>query len=138
MMLVFQGLFSLLGFLIEKFYPFKFIVITDRKRLTIAILFIVFCLFCCSFIPLFLSCCLLFFLRFLFFLLQLIYNILSISAVQKSDPVTHTHTHTHTQFSHIIFCHITSDQIFLLVLCSRISLFIYSPSPWQQVCSPSP
>ena len=37
------------------------------------------------------------------FLLLLIYNVLSISAVQQSDPVTHAHTHIHTFFFFLSF-----------------------------------
>ena len=43
-------------------------------------------------------------------------NVLSIFAVQQSDPVmcghTHTHTHTHTHsFSHVIFLHGPSQVV---------------------------
>ena len=70
----------------------------------------------------------------LFFLLQLIYNVLPISAIQQSGPViptyihTHTHTYTHTSsFSHYLpLCSITNDQVEFPVLQSRISLLINS------------
>ena len=62
------------------------------------------------------------------FLLQLIYNILSISAVQQSDPVSLSHTHTHILFfSHYPpSCSILSEQIQFPLLCSRISLLKHS------------
>ena len=103
-----------------------------------------------------------FFLRFLFFLSQLIYRILSIPAVLQSDPVyvyiIASLSHIHIQFfpqyppSSII-----SDWIQFPVLYSRISLLVHSkcnslcllipnshsiplppPPPWHsQVCSPN-
>ena len=42
----------------REFNPFIFKVIIDREEVTIAILLIVFCLSCCFFSSLFLSCCL--------------------------------------------------------------------------------
>ena len=38
--------------------------------------------------------------RFLFFLLSLIYNVLSISAIQQSDPVIYVYVYTHTLNTH--------------------------------------
>ena len=60
------------------------------------------------------------------FLLQLIYNVLSISAVQQSDPVLYTHTHTHILFLtlSIMFHHNYWTQF--PVLQHRISLVIHS------------
>ena len=64
------------------------------------------------------------------FILQLIYNILSIYSVPQSDPVTHTHTHTYIythSFSHI-FHHVPSQVIGYISLC-------YTARPH---CLPSP
>ena len=52
------------------------------------------------------------------FLLQLIYKVLSISAVWQSDPAIHTHTHTHThthRFCHITFHHVLSWKSLLVL-----------------------
>ena len=99
---------------------------------------------------------------FYYFLLQLIYNDLSIFAVYPSDPVIYTYIYTPSLtffFSHYPpSCSFTSDQVSFPVLHSRISLPIHSkcsslhllipnsqsiplppPPAWQpQVCSPSP
>ena len=48
-----------------------------------------------------------FFFEDFYFLLWLIYHVVSISAVQQSDPVTHTHTLTHTH-THILFLPLSS------------------------------
>ena len=55
--------------------------------------------------------------NFLFFLLQLIYSVLSISTVQESDPVIYTHS-----FSHIIFHHVPSQV-------TRYSFLCYTTQP---------
>ena len=68
------------------------------------------------------------------FLLQLIYLVLSISAIQQRDPVIHTYVHIYMCVRMYTFffshdppsCSITSDQIYFLVLYSRTSLFIHS------------
>ena len=75
------------------------------------------------------------------FKLQFIYNILSISTVQQSDPVIHVHT-----FFFLILSSsysITSNQIEFSVLNSRISLLIHSKFnnpklPVHPTPSPSP
>ena len=48
------------------------------------------------------------------FLLYLIYNVLSISAVQQSDPVIHTYMHS---FSHIILHQVPSQVTGYSSLC---------------------
>ena len=53
--LIHSAIWSLL---IREFNPFTFKIIIDMEALTTVILFIVFCLSCSSFVPLFLSCCL--------------------------------------------------------------------------------
>ena len=73
------------------------------------------------------------FFYFLKILLWLVYNVLSISAIQQSDPVTHahtrahTHTHTHTHiiltscslhYPCIILHHVPSQVIRYIVFCA--------------------
>ena len=65
---------------------------------------------------------------FYFILLQSTYSVLSISAIQQSDPVIHIYIYMYTFFfSHYPpLCPIKSDWIQFPVLCSRISLLIHS------------
>ena len=59
----------------------------------------------------------------------MIYSVLSISAVQKSDPVIHIDTHTHTyiySFSHIILHHVSSQVIGYSSLCCAAGLHCLS------------
>ena len=58
------------------------------------------------------------------FLLQLIYGVLSISAIQQSNPAIHIYAFFFSHYSPS--CSITSDQIQFLELYSRISLLIHS------------
>ena len=58
------------------------------------------------------------------FLLQLIYNVLSNSAVQQSDSVIHIYTFSSSHYPPS--SSITSDQIWFPVLYTRISLHIHS------------
>ena len=60
----------------------------------------------------------LYFFKIFIFLLQLIYNVLSTSAVQKSDPVIYIYVYTHC-FSHIILYHVPSQV-------TRYSYFSYT------------
>ena len=62
-------------------------------------------------------------LKLFFIKVQLIYNVLSISAVQQSDPVIHIYTFF---FSYYLLSYsITSDWIQFSVLYSRTSLLIH-------------
>ena len=96
---------------------------------------------------------------FFLILLQLICNVLSISAVQQSDPVIHTyiyththihtHTHTHTHyFSHIIPHHVPSQVIRYRLLCytagshclstANAIVYVYKPQAPNPSRKPSP
>ena len=59
-----------------------------------------------------------------FFLLELIYNVLIISAVQQSDPVIHIHN----SFSHIIFDHVPSQVTRYSSLCYTVGPHCLSKS----------
>ena len=87
-------------------------------------------------------------------LLYLIYNVLSISAVQQRDPVKHLYIyiyvyvyiytyiyiHTHTLFFsyYLLSCSITSDWIEFPVLYSRTSLLIHSKCNGLQLLTQTP
>ena len=96
------------------------------------------------------------------FIFSIIYSVISISAVQQSDPVIHIyiyiHTHTHTLFLTLSSIMLHHKWLDIPVLQSRISLLIHSKCnsmylltqisqsipllptpPWQpQVWFPSP
>ena len=78
-----------------------------------------------------------FFVRFWFFLLQLIYNVLSISAIQQSDPVIYIYIYTHILFltlSSIMFHHKWLD----IVLCAVQQDLIAYPLRMQLFASTNP
>ena len=77
------------------------------------------------------------------FLLQLIYNVLSISTIHQGETVTHTHIYIYINIYIFFFsrylpsCSNTSDQTQFPVLYSRISLLIHSKFSSLQILTPN-
>ena len=72
---------------------------------------------------------------FLIFLLELIYNVVPISAVQQSDPVRNIYTFLFSYF--LPSCSIPRDWIEFPVLYSRTSLLIHSKSNSLHLLTPN-
>ena len=69
-----------------------------------------------------------FLIRFLFFPLELIYSVLLISTVQKSDPVIYINTHTYIYIHTHIYMHMyIYTHIYIHTLFLTLSSIVFHP-----------